>query len=219
MKPPARKAQKAGAAESAIDLAVSSAKAAPAATGRAARTATRGPARAAQDSAPEQPTANRARGASVNSARRKRRPSALSSTEDDIDASAADSPATCTNANHNKYCHFCQHVKVKRASSMISCDNRGCNRRFCDYCLNTHVQDPARADGNWNCPICRKTCCCTMRECTKNHRHCKAYRYRRKRAAQTDPDVPSVSAFPAVGGAGMYMMLGGVPGHGVMRRR
>jgi len=129
------------------------------------------------------------------------------------------SPAEESGAAHNKYCHFCQHVKVKRASSMISCDNRGCNRRFCDYCLNTHVQDPARADGNWNCPICRKTCCCTMRECTKNHRHCKAYRYRRKRAAQTDPDVPSVSAFPAVGGAGMYMMLGGVPGHGVMRRR
>ena len=31
---------------------------------------------------------------------------------------------------HNKYCHFCQHIKVKRASSMIACENRGCNRRF-----------------------------------------------------------------------------------------
>ena len=43
---------------------------------------------------------------------------------------------------HNKYCHFCQHIKVKRASSMIACENRGCNRRFCEHCLNTHVADP-----------------------------------------------------------------------------
>jgi len=45
---------------------------------------------------------------------------------------------------HNKYCHFCQHIKVKRASSMIACENRGCNRRFCEHCLNTHVADPVR---------------------------------------------------------------------------
>lgn len=42
---------------------------------------------------------------------------------------------------HNKYCHFCQHIKVKRASSMIACENRGCNRRFCEHCLNTHIAD------------------------------------------------------------------------------
>lgn len=43
---------------------------------------------------------------------------------------------------YNKYCHFCQHVKVKSASSMIACENRGCNRRFCQHCLSTHVADP-----------------------------------------------------------------------------
>jgi hypothetical protein len=31
-----------------------------------------------------------------------------------------------------------------------------------------------------------QTCCCTLRECSKQHRHCKAYRYRRKRAAQAE---------------------------------
>ena len=42
----------------------------------------------------------------------------------------------------------------------------------------------------WHCPICTKTCCCTLRECTKNHRHCKAYRYRRKRAQLAETDAP-----------------------------
>jgi len=125
-------------------------------------------------------------------------------------AASPPTPSEETSGVHNKYCHFCQHVKVKRASSMISCDNRGCNRRFCDYCLNTHVQDAVRIDGNWNCPICRKACCCTMRECTKQHRHCKAYRYRRKRAAQAETDVVPFAAAET-----MFML----PMHGLMVRR
>jgi len=40
--------------------------------------------------------------------------------------------------NHNKYCHFCQHVKV-RASSMLACENKECSRRFCEHCLLTHL--------------------------------------------------------------------------------
>uniref|UniRef100_A0A7S0VWP4 RING-type domain-containing protein n=1 Tax=Hemiselmis tepida TaxID=464990 RepID=A0A7S0VWP4_9CRYP len=124
------------------------------------------------------------------------------------------SPAEESGAAHNKYCHFCQHVKVKRASSMISCDNKGCNRRFCEYCLNTHVRDAQREDGQpWHCPICRKSCCCTMRECTQNHRHCKAYRYRRKRAAQADVDVSGSS----VASNGMFLVAVHEQGHAVRR--
>jgi hypothetical protein len=70
-----------------------------------------------------------------------------------------ESPATLTSANHNKYCHFCQHVKVKdirvlctagrrshldsqvRASSMLACQNPECCRRFCEHCLVTHLNE------------------------------------------------------------------------------
>uniref|UniRef100_A0A7S0W794 RING-type domain-containing protein n=1 Tax=Hemiselmis tepida TaxID=464990 RepID=A0A7S0W794_9CRYP len=215
MKPPARKAQKIGGAESQVDPAAPTDKALPSTAVRVARAGARGPAKA-QDGAPETATTTtgKGRGAAPNSARRKRRPSALAATDDDMDSSAADSPATLTNANHNKYCHFCQHVKVKRASSMISCDNKGCNRRFCEYCLNTHVRDAQREDGQpWHCPICRKSCCCTMRECTQNHRHCKAYRYRRKRAAQADVDVSGSS----VASNGMFLVAVHEQGHAVRR--
>ena len=112
-------------------------------------------------------------------------------------AAAAGGPVAEDGSAHNKYCHFCQHIKVKRASSMLACENRGCNRRFCEHCLQTHLGDTAAgapawraANGGapWHCPICAKTCCCTQRDCGKTHRHCKAYRYRRKRAliAETD---------------------------------
>lgn len=33
------------------------------------------------------------------------------------------------------------------------------------------------------CPVCRKKCCCAVKDCRGEHRHCKAYRYRRRRAA------------------------------------
>jgi hypothetical protein len=41
-------------------------------------------------------------------------------------------------AKHNKYCHFCQHVKM-RASAMLACSNKGCARRFCEHCLVNQV--------------------------------------------------------------------------------
>jgi hypothetical protein len=44
---------------------------------------------------------------------------------------------------HDKHCHFCQHVKVKRASSMIACENHGCPRRFCERCLSSRIADQA----------------------------------------------------------------------------
>ncbi|KAJ1482950.1 hypothetical protein T484DRAFT_2624849 [Baffinella frigidus] len=93
-------------------------------------------------------------------------------------------------AKHNKYCHFCQHVKV-RASGMLACCNKDCTRRFCEHCLSKSIGDdvnpqtsPAWIGGQWHCPVCRKLCCCALGECDKNHRHCKAYRYRVRRAEQ-----------------------------------
>ena len=94
---------------------------------------------------------------------------------------------------HNKYCHFCQHVKVKRATSMLACENAECARRFCEHCLKTHLNNVTPSDGKgihdsvngkWLCPICRKVCCCAIQSCEKTHRHCKAYRYRQRRAEQ-----------------------------------
>jgi len=97
---------------------------------------------------------------------------------------------------------------VKKASSMHACENRGCNRRFCDHCLTAHMKeealDSSTSSTPWHCPICRKTCCCTMGDCGQTHRHCKAYRYRRKRAARAvaadsrgSEAPPSIAMFQA----------------------
>mmetsp|Transcript_19170 Transcript_19170/g.48435 ORF Transcript_19170/g.48435 Transcript_19170/m.48435 type:complete len:470 (-) Transcript_19170:470-1879(-) len=109
-------------------------------------------------------------------------------------------------SKHNKYCHFCQHLKV-RASGMLACGNKDCTRRFCEHCLSKSLSDdvnPETSDswhnGKWHCPVCRKICCCCVTECKMNHRHCKAYRYRRRRAeqhqkrpGQVSVDSPSLS--------------------------
>jgi hypothetical protein len=61
------------------------------------------------------------------------------------------------------------------------------------HCLLTHLAeevDPCSSSSwvvvggkkQWHCPICRKKCCCSVTNCTATHRHCKAYRYRRRRA-------------------------------------
>ena len=101
--------------------------------------------------------------------------------------------AESQDGKHNKYCHFCQHVKVKRATSMLACENSECARRFCEHCLKTHLSNVVPSDGKgiselvdgkWLCPICRKVCCCAIISCDNKHRHCKAYRYRQRRAQQ-----------------------------------
>eukprot|EP00292_Cryptomonas_paramecium_P003019 CAMPEP_0113701698 /NCGR_PEP_ID=MMETSP0038_2-20120614/24732_1 /TAXON_ID=2898 /ORGANISM="Cryptomonas paramecium" /LENGTH=641 /DNA_ID=CAMNT_0000625645 /DNA_START=78 /DNA_END=1999 /DNA_ORIENTATION=+ /assembly_acc=CAM_ASM_000170 len=89
-------------------------------------------------------------------------------------------------SQHDKYCHFCQHVKAK-ASSMLCCSSKSCPRRFCENCLIKQLGEkcPQASDpqiSSWKCPICRKSCCCAQTSCTQNHRHCKAYRYRQRRA-------------------------------------
>ena len=76
---------------------------------------------------------------------------------------------------------------------MLACSNAECSRRFCEHCLFTHLQedtDPTSSESwvvvggkkLWQCPICRKRCCCSVTNCPATHRHCKAYRYRRRRA-------------------------------------
>lgn len=112
---------------------------------------------------------------------------------DDRDASVDSSPcmsprgpgAGDSDSKHNKYCHFCQHIKVKKAKSMRACTNPECARRFCEHCLSVHMSEALESlerDVEWLCPICRKVCCCAVQTCDKAHRHCKAYRYRLRRA-------------------------------------
>ena len=54
----------------------------------------------------------------------------------------------------------------------------------------------------WNCPICRKKCCCSVTECSATHRHCKAYRYRRRRAELALKRVAVMTDKRAGAGAG-----------------
>uniref|UniRef100_A0A7S4M133 RING-type domain-containing protein n=1 Tax=Guillardia theta TaxID=55529 RepID=A0A7S4M133_GUITH len=132
-----------------------------------------------------------ARGRAGNAVPAKRK-HAVQQEDSEEEPLAANNHPTAATGNHNKYCHFCQHVKV-RASSMLACGNQECCRRFCEHCLLTHLNDDVdpmsseawtMIDGKpiWNCPICRKKCCCSVNSCDLSHRHCKAYRYRRRRA-------------------------------------
>jgi hypothetical protein len=95
--------------------------------------------------------------------------------------------------NYNKYCHFCQHVKIKRPDSMYACQSDRCSRRFCEHCLNVHLKamggagSPRPGDKDWHCPVCTKTCCCSLPSCGRDHMHCKAHRYRRRKVS----DVPA----------------------------
>ena len=83
---------------------------------------------------------------------------------------------------------------------MLACGNKDCTRRFCEHCLSKSIGDdvnPATSDawasGDWSCPVCRNLCCCSGSECNKNHRHCKAYRYRRRRAEKASKRPKEVS--------------------------
>lgn len=156
------------------------------------RTTTRGVTRAPMRTGSESPTYSPRMRTSNSQSLRRKRPAPVDAESDEDQGTTQDSPATCTSANHNKYCHFCQHVKV-RASSMLACENQECCRRFCEHCLLTHLKedvDPMSSDAwsmtdgkpVWHCPICRTKCCCSVTQCEENHRHCKAYRYRRRRA-------------------------------------
>ncbi len=45
--------------------------------------------------------------------------------------------------------HMTEHghgAQVKRATSMMACENKECARRFCDHCLSAHLRDMPAAD-------------------------------------------------------------------------
>ncbi|KAJ1492241.1 hypothetical protein T484DRAFT_1771842 [Baffinella frigidus] len=102
--------------------------------------------------------------------------------------------------NQNTCCHVCQHAKVG-ASSTLACENKECCSRFCEHCLIALLGETVEPDMSsdawsmvsgkavWKCPICRSKCCCSAPECRAEHRHCKAYRYRRRRAEQASQRV------------------------------
>ena len=64
-------------------------------------------------------------------------------------------------------------------------------------------------DSDWLCPICRKVCCCAVQSCSKAHRHCKAYRYRLRRA-ELAADSARVDAILAAGAARARLKAGEV---------
>mmetsp|Transcript_15998 Transcript_15998/g.31970 ORF Transcript_15998/g.31970 Transcript_15998/m.31970 type:complete len:430 (+) Transcript_15998:281-1570(+) len=106
--------------------------------------------------------------------------------------------------DHDKYCHFCQHVKV----SMLACETQFCSHRFCTYCLTVHLGDdvdpensPAWRNGQWSCPTCRNDCCCSSGECSRSHRHCKAFRYRCRRATAATLRTTAAHALVSLAGS------------------
>ena len=110
--------------------------------------------------------------------------------------------------SYDKYCHFCQHVKI----NMLACTTVGCTHRYCVYCLGVHLRDDtepststAWTEGSWKCPTCRSVCCCSTPECSHQHRHCKAFRYRLRRADAANMRATAAHALvslAALGGTG-----------------
>ena len=90
-----------------------------------------------------------------------------------------------------------QHVKV----NMMACEAENCTHRFCTYCLTVHlgVDTDQKEAGVWHCPTCSGNCCCSGPECNKPHRHCKAFRYRQRRAAAATLRVSAANALVSLG--------------------
>ena len=99
---------------------------------------------------------------------------------------------------------FAQHVKV----NMMACEADDCTHRFCTYCLAVHLGIDTEAASSssfkgtpWHCPTCSSKCCCSQPECTKAHRHCKAHRYRCRRAAAANLRMSAAHALVSLGGS------------------
>lgn len=86
---------------------------------------------------------------------------------------------------------------------MMACEAADCTHRFCTYCLAVHLgidTDPSSSEaGAWRCPTCSSGCCCSQSECTKVHRHCKAFRYRCRRAAAANLRMSAAHALVSLG--------------------
>jgi hypothetical protein len=86
---------------------------------------------------------------------------------------------------------------------MMACESGDCTHRFCTYCLAVHLGinidlSAGKGDG-WACPTCSSKCCCSQPECNKAHRHCKAYRYRCRRAAAASLRMSAAHALVSLG--------------------
>ena len=86
---------------------------------------------------------------------------------------------------------------------MMACESGDCTHRFCTYCLAVHLgidTDSAAGKGvPWHCPTCSAGCCCSQPECNKAHRHCKAFRYRCRRAAAASLRMSAAHALVSLG--------------------
>ena len=89
----------------------------------------------------------------------------------------------------------------------MACEADDCTHRFCTYCLAVHlgIDTDAAASaslkgGAWHCPTCSSGCCCSQPECNKAHRHCKAFRYRCRRAAAANLRMSAAHALVSLGG-------------------
>jgi len=93
--------------------------------------------------------------------------------------------------------YLVQHVKV----NMMACESPDCTHRFCTYCLAVHlsVDTDSSAGKGWKCPTCTAGCCCSQPECNKAHRHCKAFRYRCRRAAAASLRMSAAHALVSLG--------------------
>ena len=91
---------------------------------------------------------------------------------------------------------------------MLACEADDCTHRFCTYCLAVHLGIDTEAASSssfkgtpWHCPTCSSKCCCSQPECTKAHRHCKAHRYRCRRAAAANLRMSAAHALVSLGGS------------------
>ena len=91
---------------------------------------------------------------------------------------------------------------------MMACEADDCTHRFCTYCLAVHLGiDTETASSSsfkstpCHCPTCSSKCCCSQPECTKAHRHCKAHRYRCRRAAAANLRMSAAHALVSLGGS------------------
>jgi len=92
--------------------------------------------------------------------------------------------------------------------NMMACEADDCTHRFCTYCLAVHLGIDTDAASSssfkgtpWHCPTCSSNCCCSQPECTKAHRHCKAFRYRCRRAAAANLRMSAAHALVSLGGS------------------
>ena len=103
----------------------------------------------------------------------------------------------CQNAEAQCTRRFCAHCLTHHLGEVHPASDGYTHGEVCDLprIASSLVQDRKNLDippdsdfrcnnvqERWRCPSCRGSCCCSFEQCQNNHRHCKAYRYRKRRA-------------------------------------